>query len=246
MLLILLAAGLDAVRLLGEMRAENKILRDAALERSHRLASIRSYVLLSQAYMGDYLMDPDAQGSADRLAQMQSAWSGMLNDIGNYRTATLGEAALIKQLRELLEQWSGRGGGYYANNLVPLRTALLEITTRVEDVDARQVASAEAGIQSQFENLGRRLSGLLQVAIAATLLLAFGTILYILRIERQNKLRYQEVLEGRGEMERLSAKLVAAQEEERRSISRELHDEVGQTLSAVLVDAANLANRIPV
>ena len=38
---------------------------------------------------------------------------------------------------------------------------------------------------------------------------------------------------------------MAAQETERRSISRELHDEVGQTLGAVLMDAGALANRIP-
>ena len=43
---------------------------------------------------------------------------------------------------------------------------------------------------------------------------------------------------------RLSARLVDAQETERRTISRELHDQVGQTLNALLVDAANLAKRI--
>jgi signal transduction histidine kinase len=89
------------------------------------------------------------------------------------------------------------------------------------------------------------LSVVLEVALGTALLLAAGCILYILRIEKQNKRRYQQILEARGELEQLSARLVAAQEEERRSISRELHDQVGQTLSAVLVDAANLANRIP-
>ena len=39
--------------------------------------------------------------------------------------------------------------------------------------------------------------------------------------------------------------MVAAQEQERKSISRELHDEVGQTLNALLVDAGNLQKRIP-
>ncbi|HXJ40661.1 MAG TPA: sensor histidine kinase, partial [Bryobacteraceae bacterium] len=45
--------------------------------------------------------------------------------------------------------------------------------------------------------------------------------------------------------QQLSARLVEAQETERRTISRELHDQVGQTLNALLVDAANLAKRIP-
>jgi signal transduction histidine kinase len=63
-------------------------------------------------------------------------------------------------------------------------------------------------------------------------------VVYIFRIERQNQLRYREIVA-------LSARLVDAQETERRTISRELHDQVGQTLNALLVDAANLARRLP-
>ena len=50
---------------------------------------------------------------------------------------------------------------------------------------------------------------------------------------------------GASQMGQLSQRLVAAQEQERKSISRELHDEVGQTLNALLVDAGNLQKRIP-
>jgi signal transduction histidine kinase len=45
-------------------------------------------------------------------------------------------------------------------------------------------------------------------------------------------------------MQKLSARLVDAQETERRTISRELHDEVGQALGVLLVEAGRLSNML--
>ena len=69
------------------------------------------------------------------------------------------------------------------------------------------------------------LSRALNLALGTALLLAAGCSLYIIRTEGQNSSRYQEVLKARGALEQLSARLVDAQETERRTISRELHDQ---------------------
>ena len=62
----------------------------------------------------------------------------------------------------------------------------------------------------------------------------------ILALERETELRFQQVLTAQNELKRLSAELVSAQEDERRRISRELHDEVGQVLSAIMLGLGNL------
>ena len=59
-------------------------------------------------------------------------------------------------------------------------------------------------------------------------------------------LQYKDVVEARRQLENLSARLVQAQETERRSVARELHDEVGQALSAVLVELRNLSSGLAV
>jgi signal transduction histidine kinase len=63
-------------------------------------------------------------------------------------------------------------------------------------------------------------------------------------MEAELQQRYEEGLRARQELQELSARLLSAQEEERRSISRELHDEVGQSLSALLMEAGNAAARV--
>jgi signal transduction histidine kinase len=258
MLAIFLAAGVDAVLLLQHMRAENQILRDASIDRSRRLAAIRSYVLLSHSYLGDYLMDSDQARARDDIAQIRDTWSRMLSEFTDYPRGTIEETVLMNGLRQMLEQhwrdvdritqWARaerHEAEFYDDEILPMRSAMVEITTRVADVDARQLAAAETMIRHEFEDMGRQLTVLLEVAIGSALLLAAGCVVYIMKVEAQNRRRYQEIVAGRGELEQLSARLLSAQEEERRSISRELHDEVGQTLTAVMVDAANLSTRIP-
>jgi signal transduction histidine kinase len=219
MLLIFMVAAIDSIRLLNQMRADSRILRAASLERSRRLATVRSYILLSRRPVRS-------------RSDLRDALASALESLAGYQSSTLDETTLLNSLRNLLEQnW---------RELEQPResTTVFEIDTRVQDVDAKQLAATESEIQRQFEDLGRRLSLVLIIALCFAMLLAAGCIVYIFRIERQNARRYEEIA-------RLSARLVAAQEDERRALSRELHDEVGQTLGAVLVDAANLADRIP-
>ena len=71
------------------------------------------------------------------------------------------------------------------------------------------------------------------------LLLAFPVVAYILRLERNLRDRYQQIAGTQEELHQLSEKLVKTQEEERRSIARELHDEIGQSMSALLMDLSN-------
>jgi signal transduction histidine kinase len=96
-----------------------------------------------------------------------------------------------------------------------------------------------------FQNFRRRLIVLLCICVAIGFLLAGFASRRILRLERDAATRYDEMAAARSELRELSARLVQAQEDERRSISRELHDEIGQSLSAVLVGLGNLTAAIP-
>jgi signal transduction histidine kinase len=58
------------------------------------------------------------------------------------------------------------------------------------------------------------------------------------RLEKQYQDEHDATLAAKQDLQRLSARLVAAQEQERQTLSRELHDQVGQALTAIKIDVA--------
>jgi signal transduction histidine kinase len=247
MLLFFGVAAVQAVRLLGAMRAENQALREQALDRSRKLATVRYCVLLSQQYLNDHSSHGEPVASE---SDVRNQWTQMMADLAAYRFSNDGDAVRFEQLREMLQQhWLSLNRAMEASasqrELTTKRFAPAGIGSRnhrtgrgyrceadschgVDDSGSVRASRTRFGTGAQFcagngASAGAWMRGLHSPDRAA------------------ESRRYEEIVAARRDLEQLSARLVDAQETERRTISRELHDQVGQTLNALLVDAANLA-----
>jgi len=119
--------------------------------------------------------------------------------------------------------------------------AMLDIANRIDGINEQQLTAGnerDAALLSSFQNR-------LTLTLLLTILLGLGMAAFstwkILKLENRAHLQYKDVVEARSQLENLSARLVQAQETERRSLARELHDEVGQALSAVLIELRDLS-----
>ena len=117
---------------------------------------------------------------------------------------------------------------------------MLGIADRIAGVNEQQLTLGKEQASALFSQFRLRLGVTLLITLALGVVLALVSMRKILQLEHQSNARLTK-FPSHAPNEGLSARLVAAQESERRAISRELHDEVGQSLSALRVGLTNLA-----
>lgn len=261
LLALMAVGGFDAIQVLRQIQMRNVEIRRVFLARNRALEQIRSSLYLSGTFVRDYLLDPKPGGAEvqrinlERLRhEMGTAldeYSGSLSpDEQNPMRAMRTELAGYWKVLDPILRWSPaerREHGYVflRDELVPRRATVIEIADRISAINEQELNGGDERLEETFGRFRRRLFLMLAATLSIGLLLAGLVASHILRLEKQSRFRYEQVMRAQTELKELSARLVKAQEEERRAISRELHDEVGQSLSALLMELGNLAAVAP-
>ena len=257
-LLVLMAfAGIDAFSVLHQIQDRNEKLRADFLERSRVLEQIRSDLYLSGTYIRDYLLEPDPRAAETHRASLEKTRREMDAALEKYQgflpsqeaPAFAGLQQELQQYWHVLdpalrwnpEQRRERGYPFLRDEVFPRRMTMLGIADDIATVNEQQLNAGNQQVGSLFAQFRTRLGVTLATTLGLGLLLAAFSMTRILGLETEAGVRFAEIVTARAELKELSARLVEAQENERRAISRELHDEVGQALSALLVELGNLS-----
>ena len=260
LLAIIAVSGWDTLRVVDQVRRQEDQLRRQFVYRNRLLNNIRSELYLSGTYVRDYLLEPDperAVGFGVSLSDVRHRMDGELasyaSQMGQEETkqysALRSELAEYWQLLDPLLKWNieerkSHGYAFLRDEVFPRRTAMLEIAERIGEIEEQQVNAGNERASRLLDQFKTRLGTTLFLALGIGLTMAAFSMRKILQLESQTELRYRETEEARRQLTNLSARLVDAQEAERRSLSRELHDEVGQSLSAVILELRILATGI--
>ena len=245
LLLCIVAAAIGTITASQRVRTTEAQARKAFLGRLGALDQIRSQIYLSGTYVRDFLLSPDpdaARQEASHLTALKRQTRDALDAYG--RQLDVEEREPFGALRSEIDAywrvldatigWSPQERNrlrfsFFYNELVPRRTAMLQIADRIASVNERGLTRSEARSAASADNLQRSLMWTFAGTLAGGLILALVTIAFTLRLERELDRR-------RSDLQELSTLLLRAQENERRALARELHDEVGQSLSAILME----------
>jgi signal transduction histidine kinase len=260
LLLMMVFAEFDGVRALRQIQEKNDEIREQFLLRTRVLERIRADLYVSGTYVRDYLLEPEsgqAEGHRGKLLETRKDMDAALAQYQGLLSAQ--EARPFQVLKQELSaywgvlqpvfQWSTdqrqrRGYAFLSDEVFPRRMAMLGIADQIGSINESQLNAGKEQVQKIFAQVRGGLSVAIGLTVSLGLLLAAFSIHKILGLEAETAAHYKEISDARAELKQLSARLVEAQENERRSISRELHDEVGQALTGVLVEMANLSTHI--
>jgi signal transduction histidine kinase len=255
-------AGIDALRVLQHFRRSDDQIRRHYLAENHVLNDIRSDVYVSGTYVRDYLLEPEAQRADAFRTSLEEVRKHMEVALDSYSrqvapaelqhdTALRAELADYWRILAPIFHWDAaerRRSGYafLRDEVFPRRQNMLELASRIDNLNERQLDAGNQQVVALLLAFQTRLLLTLLAALAIGIGLALFTMRKIFGLEDRARSQFVEVEEARTQLKELSARLVQAQEEERRSLSRELHDEVGQALSAVLVELRNLSTGLAI
>src|SRR5688572_18369279 len=249
---------LIAVSMLASARTAQDIYAQLdQLNNHHRrveenLRRLRSDVNLSGIFVRDYLLDVAREHAPEYREQIAEFRRINMTPLDELRTLIEHDDQIASLQAKLDDYWETfdplfdwtmaekilRSASFLRREVVPRREAALTIAREIEELN-------NANLAAQQEEVARRQSAVrdeLRRRLWQTVLLGLGVSMIVVW-----RLRVLESRSDQAEhqMRELSQQLVNAQEEERKHLSRELHDHVAQVLTGLRMELGRIERLSP-
>jgi signal transduction histidine kinase len=248
--------GFSAFRRADQIESEIASIHEGYQRIAFVLSQTKEDTYQSSVMVRDYLLDPSttvAPKYKQELFAIRSSLTGHLDSL--HALISHDEGKVLERLAQELNvywnslypvfQWTPQqkvsmSSSFLRAEIIPRRNAILSIMSEIDDLSASTLKTEQATInasRSEFHAYFRDM-------LMASLVLAFGvavvSILRVSALEQHSADQRQRTETAEKELRLLSQKLVQALEEERKTISRELHDEIGQMLTGLKMELGNL------
>ena len=251
-------AGYYFTQRMADVQRESAAVNRRYMEAQELLSSIRTQVLLGSLWVRDALLDPDPTAVDVYRRQVDDTYASVDRALQQYVPIldSLAERDRVNGLRREIAGFKGTlldvldsdrtrwrtQARMILGRIMPRRTSVMQLSDNLQTLNRGAFVQQQQAVATIYAQTQRRVWQTLGFAVLASLGIAMFATVYVARLERDLERRRVKERQTTEDLQRLSTKLVSAQEEERRTIARELHDEIGQVLMAIKVELA-LAQR---
>jgi signal transduction histidine kinase len=229
-----------------------------AESRYHRAANLlielRSDIYASMFTVQQYLLSPTPDARQRTLRELSSIKQSSEAHISGLRAQFFGGAKA-----QQLSVESGRYWDLLHQFLEPVNapqpvsqklsegTAALEQALRatrdMDEINTTGLREEQLELEADKRSFSHFLLWITSLNVTLGLVVSIVSLARLRRLERESEAERQNTRRAESDLRHLSQQLVKAQEEERKNISRELHDEVGQLLTGLRIELGNLQRR---
>jgi signal transduction histidine kinase len=254
-------AGYELIRSLGDVERRVTAEHDAFAHAADAVSSIRRNVLEGSINVRDALIDADVAAREtyrDELRRLREEADRRVAEYVPQAQSAAERDEWAKLQAKLTQFWPSlefvfaedlptnttRAATMLRRNVRPIRKDVLTLLDNLKTLQQAALRQHNADVAQLYRDAQERFVWIVGGTLLLGLAAAWFATWHVAGLEREiNRQRLAET-HNRLDLERLSARLVEAQEQERRSLARELHDEVGQALTAIKM-AVGVALRTP-
>ncbi len=227
-------------------------VHDAYVHGEQTLSRIRTNVLLSSIYVRDALLDSATprRNYRGELSQLRTEVDAALSAYLPKVVSDDEREHWLRLQNELTDFWASRDMPFLSDatlrqeeasallrgRIAPRRETILGIVDELSALQSQANDRRQAAAQALHRAVRLRMLSMGGLTLFAALIVAVAASRHVGRLQREIDRQRTAETQNLRDLERLSARLVDAQEQERRALARELHDEVGQALTAVKMD----------
>jgi signal transduction histidine kinase len=256
---VLVFAAVEAYRIQSSVSEQHLEIYRHYVEQDATVAILRRNLWLAGTYVRDFFIETtpqqarvlDAQlkqlrteddAALDRLTHM-GANRSVLQDIRKHLAEF---RAVIEPLpASMLNEPDERQFEFLQREIVPRRGDLYTALLSIQAADQQRLQESEREFAAARRNAANRLLIILGLCVLLALVVARASLRHAENLERKAELHFREVEQARSELQELSARLLEIEEEDRRNLSRELHDEIGQALALLQIEISHAHGLLP-